>query len=145
MKVRIVNNLGELFDFSKDEVKNATSYITADGAKLSAVTIKAPNVVGCITEAIAAVTEVAPEGDHTLYLLNGEVRTSSAGTTLYLVMGISGVLDLSERLAARSGMQKAEETIEEVVAEPTTDEIPVIDVTSDPKPDTSEENAVIVD
>jgi hypothetical protein len=60
-------------------------------------------------------------------------------------MGISGVLDLSERLATRSGMHKAEETVEEVVVEPTTDEIPVMDVTSDPKPDTSEENAVIVE
>jgi len=145
MKVRVINNLGELFDFSKEEVQKAESYITEDGAKLTAITIKAPNVIGCITEAIAALFEVIPEGDRTLYLMNGESRTSAAGSSLHLVMGISGVLDLGERLAARSGMNKGEEISDASIVEKSEGGIELVEAVADSAVDVKEEDAVVVE
>ena len=103
MKVQVVHNLADVADIPEDRNK---AIVTRDGAKLVTVSIVGSSpmasIIGTMTGVLNVLAGIGTTelADKIVYLVPGSLVTNLSEHRFTVVMGISGITDLEDRLKA---------------------------------------------
>ena len=101
MKFQVVQNVKDIADITED--KNAP-LVTRDGAKLITLSITGTNPTAAITGAFSSILNIMNSyensSDKTFYMIPGSLTTGLSEHKFTVVIGITGVADLDEKMQA---------------------------------------------